>query len=164
MDREKLARERTQALEIANQVLAFVKQRNLDGLKGLFNEANRSVFEAGGRGSKKFRRGFERQLEFASKKYERVSAVSEVREMYCQEEMNLQAVVAKIRQEKHLMFVVTLTREGDRFLFDHLGAPHVLEYQKWKPFGPPGANDLPDEPSGKSVLAEMDQVETVIWS
>jgi hypothetical protein len=118
---------------VGNQVVSYVKNRDLDGLISLCNEANRTVLLSPQQ--KKYRRELERKLEVAAKRFEKAQVINEFKEMARDDSWGFLALAAGVRQERHLMFTVTLTREGDRYLFDHLGMLHVAEFRRWQDFG-----------------------------
>lgn len=119
-------------LVVANSVLRCFKEKDWDGLKFLFNDANQVVLNSGQ--SNKFYREFIRKFETTAKLFERVNSVSEFREYKRDENWDFLALFGKVKQDNHLTHVITLTRKNGEFRFDQLMAPRVWEFSVLKPF------------------------------
>jgi hypothetical protein len=115
------------ARDIADEVLRCIREGNIDKLVPLFSAANRRKFAVL---DEKTRERLGKFLEKSKGNLGDVTKVSELREG--PSFMGPGSIVAKIRQDVKEVFVVSMKKEGDRYVFDDIDSPSINEYNALK--------------------------------
>jgi len=113
--------------KVADEVVRCIRARDLEGLAALFDEVNRRKF---GPVTEANRPQLMKLVEKKAWKIGNVTKVGELRE--APSFAGIGGVVALLRREVYNVFVVTLKKEGDDYVFDDINSPPVASYLAMK--------------------------------
>jgi uncharacterized protein YkuJ len=113
--------------DVANEVVRCVREQDIEGLVALFSAVNRRKFGPDINASRP------KLMKVLAKTLRQIGDVTEVGEL--REAPSFEGaggVVAYLREEGDEVFVVTLKKEGDDYVFDDINSPSVASYQSLK--------------------------------
>jgi hypothetical protein len=113
--------------DVANEVVRCIREGDIDGLVASFSAVNRRKFGPDINANRP------KLMKILDKKRRQIGDVTEVGELREAPAFDGPGgVVAYLREEGDEVFVVTLKKEGDGYMFDDVNSPSSASYQSLK--------------------------------